>query len=97
LYLDLQPKNLLLCDDVIKLVDFDHAVHQNEADRLTKRYGTEGCAAPEQYTMEALDERTDIYAIGVICESRRCALNKFTSTRKTLILSMFAGFLCLIN
>jgi len=66
LYLDLQPKNLLLCDDVIKLVDFDHAVHQNEADRLTKRYGTEGCAAPEQYTMEALDERTDIYAIGAV-------------------------------
>lgn len=66
LYLDLQPKNLLLCDNTIKLVDFDHAVHLSEADRLTKRYGTIGCAAPEQYTGEALDKRTDIYAIGAV-------------------------------
>lgn len=66
LYLDLQPKNLLLCGDTIKLVDFDHAVHLSEADRLTKRYGTVGCAAPEQYSGEALDERTDIYAIGAV-------------------------------
>lgn len=66
LYLDLQPKNLLLCGDTMKLVDFDHAVHLSEADRLTKRYGTIGCAAPEQYSGEALDERTDIYAIGAV-------------------------------
>lgn len=66
LYLDLQPKNLLLCDDTIKLVDFDHAIHLPESERLTKRYGTIGCAAPEQYTGEALDERTDIYAIGAV-------------------------------
>lgn len=66
LYLDLQPKNLLLCGDTMKLVDFDHAVHLSEADRLTKRYGTIGCAAPEQYSGDALDERTDIYAIGAV-------------------------------
>lgn len=66
LYLDLQPKNLLLCNGVVKLVDFDHAIHLPQAGRLTKRYGTVGCAAPEQYTTEALDERTDIYAIGAV-------------------------------
>ncbi len=66
LYLDLQPENLLICHDSVKLVDFDHAIHLNEADRLTKRYGTIGCAAPEQYTDAVLDERTDIYAIGAI-------------------------------
>ncbi|MGL5436997.1 MAG: serine/threonine protein kinase [Lachnospiraceae bacterium] len=66
LYLDLQPKNLLLCNNSIKLVDFDHAVHLQQAEQLTKRYGTVGCAAPEQYTGEALDERTDIYAIGAV-------------------------------
>ncbi len=66
LYLDLQPKNLLLCHDLVKLVDFDHAVHLDEAERLTLRYGTVGCAAPEQYTGEVLDERTDIYAIGAV-------------------------------
>lgn len=66
LYLDLQPKNLLLCHDVVKLIDFDHAVRLQDAEHLTLRYGTVGCAAPEQYTEEALDERTDVYAIGAV-------------------------------
>ena len=66
LYLDLQPKNLLLCHDVVKLIDFDHAVHLRDAEHLTLRYGTIGCAAPEQYTEDVLDERTDIYAIGAV-------------------------------
>lgn len=66
LYLDLQPKNLLVCQETIKLIDFDHAASVTEANRARRRYGTAGCAAPEQYTDEPLDERTDIYAIGVI-------------------------------
>lgn len=66
LYLDLQPKNLLVCRDTIKLIDFDHSVHLDEAETMTKRYGTVGCAAPEQYTGDTLDVRTDIYAIGTV-------------------------------
>lgn len=66
LYLDLQPKNLLICHDTVKLVDFGHAVHLSEAEHLKKRYGTVGFAAPEQYTGDILDERTDIYAIGAV-------------------------------
>lgn len=66
LYLDLQPKNLIICHDTVKLIDFDHAIRLNEAGGLTKRYGTVGFAAPEQYTNENLDERTDIYAIGAV-------------------------------
>ncbi len=66
LYLDLQPKNLLVCQDTIKLIDFDHSVHLDEAEGLTKRYGTVGCAAPEQYSGDTLDVRTDIYAIGTV-------------------------------
>ncbi|MCI8660801.1 MAG: serine/threonine protein kinase [Lachnospiraceae bacterium] len=66
LYLDLQPKNLLVCDDTVKLVDFDHAIYLEEAEHLTKRYGTVGCAAPEQYTGGKLNEHTDIYAIGAV-------------------------------
>ena len=66
LYLDLQPENLLICGDTVKLVDFDHAIHLDEAEYLTKRYGTVGCAAPEQYTGAVLDKRTDIYAIGAV-------------------------------
>lgn len=65
LHLDLQPKNLLLCHDTIKLIDFDHAASPEEASASEMRYGTVGCAAPEQYLRDGLlDERTDIYAVG---------------------------------
>jgi len=66
LYLDLQPRNILICQGALKLIDFDQAVMFSDAKTLRTRYGTKGCAAPEQYTDEPLDERTDIYAIGVL-------------------------------
>lgn len=65
LHLDLQPKNLLICHETVKLVDFGQAARLTEANRAVQRFGTVGFAAPEQYdhSME-MDERTDIYAIG---------------------------------
>lgn len=67
LHLDLQPKNLLLCHDTIKLIDFGLAACLKEANQPGERYGTVGCAAPEQYTTnEVLDERTDIFSIGAV-------------------------------
>lgn len=67
LYLDLQPKNLILCHETVKLIDFDHAAGIQAANAETKRYGTPGCCAPEQMECESdLDVRTDIYAIGCI-------------------------------
>lgn len=66
LYLDLQPKNLLVCDDVVKLTDFDHAQYAKDMETFGERYGTIGFAAPEQYLGEPLDLRTDVYAIGAL-------------------------------
>lgn len=66
LYLDLQPKNLIICHEKIKLIDFDHSAYAADANSAAERYGTVGYAAPEQYTDETLDERTDIYAVGAI-------------------------------
>lgn len=66
LHLDLQPKNLLLCHGAVKLIDFDHAACIADANAEEQRYGTAGCAAPEQYSGETLDTRTDIYAIGAL-------------------------------
>lgn len=66
LYLDLQPKNLLVCDGMVRLIDFDHAQYANEDTDSAGRYGTVGFAAPEQYLGEPLDIRTDIYAIGAL-------------------------------
>lgn len=66
LYLDLQPKNLLVCNGVLRLTDFDHAQYASDAAAFGERYGTIGFAAPEQYTGEPLDCRTDVYAIGAL-------------------------------
>ncbi len=66
LYLDLQPKNLLVCGGMVKLIDFDHAMYANEAEDFGERYGTVGFAAPEQYSGEPMDPRTDVYAIGAL-------------------------------
>ena len=63
LYLDLQPKNLLLCQRTVKLVDFGRAAFFGESGGVA---GTPGCAAPEQYAGEEPDERTDIYGIGAV-------------------------------
>ena len=66
LYLDLQPKNLLVCNGIIRLIDFDHAQYAEDIDAFGERYGTAGFAAPEQYGNESLDCRTDVYAIGAL-------------------------------
>ena len=66
LYLDLQPKNLLVCDGMVRLIDFDHARYAKEGDDTANRYGTIGFAAPEQFSGEPMDTRTDVYAIGAL-------------------------------
>lgn len=67
LYLDLQPNNLLVCAGVVKIVDFGQAVEGNSDTAGLPRYGTEGFAAPEQYTTDvSLDARSDIFAIGAV-------------------------------
>lgn len=64
LYLDLQPRNLLLCHEQVKLLDFDHAATWTEANHSRERYGTPGYCAPEQQKDEELGVYTDIYQIG---------------------------------
>lgn len=66
LYLDLQPHNLFICQGSLKLIDFDQAVSADLSVKEKRRFGTKGFAAPEQYREEALDVRTDIYAIGAL-------------------------------
>jgi serine/threonine-protein kinase len=66
LYLDLQPKNLMVCEDAIKLIDFDCAANIQEANQSPRRYGSPGFFAPEQESFGQLDERTDVYAIGKV-------------------------------
>ena len=59
LHLDLQPNNLIICNGTVKLIDFDHAAGCRWANIAPKRFGTVGCAAPEQYASDRmLDQRT---------------------------------------
>lgn len=66
LFLDIQPKNILINKDNIFLVDFGNSYYLDETGKRNILLGTPGYAAPEQYRYEDLDERTDIYGIGAV-------------------------------
>lgn len=73
LHLDIQPRNLILGNGSIRLIDFEYAARPLRAYEGRERYGTMGCAAPEQYTDgRTLDERTDVYAIGAVLRFMLC-------------------------
>ena len=65
---DLKPANVMISDDDrVVLIDYDDAkVFTPGKMRDTALIGTPGHAAPEQYGYAQSDERTDIYAVGVM-------------------------------
>ena len=71
---DLKPENLILCEiggqqDVLKVLDFGIAKPLTEAHGITEAgqvLGTPTYMSPEQCTGRAVDERSDIYALGVL-------------------------------
>lgn len=65
---DIKPENVMITDNgTIKLIDFDAArLFKNGQSKDTKIMGTAGYAAPEQLGLAQSDERTDIFALGVL-------------------------------
>ena len=65
IYRDLKPKNVILTQDGLKLIDFGIA-RTFEADKAvdTIVIGTPGFASPEQYGRRQTDARSDIYSLG---------------------------------
>lgn len=64
---DLKPENIILTgEDNPYIIDFDAAKFVRPGVSDTLLLGTPGYAAPEQFGFAASDERTDIYALGVI-------------------------------
>lgn len=64
---DIKPENIFYDGNKIKLFDFDIARIPNEnQNKDTEILGSVGYAAPEQYGFKQSDERTDIYALGVL-------------------------------
>lgn len=64
LHLDIQPKNIIIYDRKLYLIDFGNASYSNHLNEKTYLKGTQGFAAPEQYQGSGVDARTDIYGIG---------------------------------
>lgn len=62
-HLDIKPSNFMLVDGKVKLIDFGVSVMKGyKAQALT---GTTGYMSPEQICKGVVDERTDIFALGV--------------------------------
>lgn len=66
LYLDLKPENILVDGDTLKLIDFGTATYYEEVEKRKFAIGTRGYASPEQYELKKLDERSDIYGVGML-------------------------------
>ena len=65
---DIKPENVMITDDgTVKIIDFDAArLYKNGHSSDTKIIGTAGYAAPEQLGLAQSDERTDIFAVGIL-------------------------------
>ncbi len=65
---DLKPGNMMINKQgILKIMDFGLAKKVSEHnEKESKVSGTPKYMAPEQFTGSALDQRTDIYAMGVI-------------------------------
>lgn len=63
LYLDVKPENIMICGDKLTLIDFGGAIRKQEYSGVV--FGTQGYAAPEQYS-GMVEEASDIYGIGCV-------------------------------
>ena len=66
---DIQPKNIIVENKRVKLIDFDIARNKKEeSDKDTRLLGTPEFASPEAYGFSQTDERSDIYSLGKLLE-----------------------------
>lgn len=79
LYLDVKPENIMICGDRLALIDFGGAIRKTGYSGVI--FGTNGYAAPEQYSGTA-QEQSDVYGIGCVIKAM---LGEHRRGRKELI------------
>lgn len=65
IFLDLQPKNIIISNDKLYLIDFGSCIVEEKSQR-ENIFGTVGYASPEQYLGKNIGREADIYGIGAI-------------------------------
>lgn len=65
LYVDLKPENIILSGKVLKLIDFGSTIYRDDQ-KSQSHFATRGYAAPELYARSRVDERCDVYGIGML-------------------------------
>ncbi|HRI07029.1 MAG TPA: serine/threonine-protein kinase, partial [Nannocystaceae bacterium] len=70
---DIKPANIMLCErqgraNYVKILDFGLAKLVSGSSDITKQnvMGTPTCLSPEQIKGEKLDQRVDVYAVGIL-------------------------------
>lgn len=64
---DLKPSNIILSQDRLSIIDFGIArSYKEEAKTDTMQFGTRAYAPPEQFGYKQTDERSDVYALGML-------------------------------
>ncbi|MEF8794854.1 MAG: protein kinase [Salinivenus sp.] len=86
---DVKPANVMLTEaDTVKIVDFGLARARGQS-RLTepgRRVGTAAYMSPEQAEGEAVDARTDLWALGVVLYEMLAGERPFKGDRETAVL-----------
>lgn len=68
---DIKPKNIVItANKEVYLIDYDIArILKEDSETDTVFFGTKGFAPPEQYGFKQTDQRTDIYAFGMLIKT----------------------------
>ncbi len=82
LYVDLKPDNIIISSKKLKLIDFGSAIFTNTASGQSKYLATVGYAAPELYLSGKIDERCDVFGIGMLlyCMATGCYISSDSPT-----------------
>lgn len=83
-YLDMKPGNIIICGEEVYLVDFGSAA-QESSSAGDLRSGTKGYCAPELEDGRAIDEKADIYSLGVLLRSMTEHSDISKNTEKKLL------------